>query len=469
MKFSLEFISILVLTVDAVFALQDRSQEYWDWASIDTSVVFPQDFVWGSAVAEYQVSGADVCKDSNWAFWEQKSAIEASGNACEFWHRCFDDVALIKDLGLDSFRFSVDWSLVEPRQGEFDEDVLAHYELLCQKLLENGIKPVVTLHHFAHPQWFEELGAFEKEENIRYFVDFSQKAFERLHKYVFLWGTINEPSIYIFGGYIRKVFPPGVLNLHKAGVVLGNLLKSHVGIYKRIKSLPGGQEAKVGIVHQMLPFKACHEGGIRKPIESFVAKILNHMLNDSIMNFFKTGNYVFRVPNAPYLAVLPWVTASVTFTDADAPGSLDYLGINNYSHVRISISSENGFSEGYRPEDIKTDMPYPFYAEGLYHAIAQASEFGVPMYITENGIADAKDDKRALWIEQYLYAVNKAIEDGYDVRGFYYWSLLDNYEWDMGYPLKFGLYEVDRATQKRTLRDGARAFERLVKASKASV
>ncbi len=461
-----KFLSLsALLFVGIVFAQtkHERSAEFWNWEEISTEVVFPENFVWGSAVAEYQVSGAEHCKDGQWVAWEIKSNIERSGKACDFWNRCFDDIQLIKDLGLTSFRFSVDWSIVEPEQGVFNKEALDHYELFCQKLLENGIQPVVTLHHFVHPQWFEDLGAFEKEENIEYFVRFSAKAFERLQPYVKFWCTINEPSVYIFGGYIRSVFPPGVLDLHKAGVVLGNLLKSHVAIYDRIKGMQGGQEAQIGIVHQMLPFKPFHKGGVRGPIESFVSGILNHMLNDSIMNFFKTGKYVFCVPHYDALAVLPRVTAAVRFDVENPVRTLDFFGINNYSHVQISINSEKGFSEGYRPEDIKTDMPYPFYAEGLYHAIAKASELGVPMYITENGIADAQDDKRALWIERYLYALNKAIEDGYDVRGFFYWSLLDNYEWDMGYPLKFGLYEVNLETQERTLRDGARTYERIVK------
>lgn len=462
-KLVFSFLACLQLGLFADQTQVDRAAEYWDWATIDTTVTFPENFIWGSAVAEYQVSGADLCKDSNWAFFEQRSNIEPSGNACDFWNRCFDDIELIKDLGLKSFRFSLDWSMIEPRQGEINEDALAHYEQFCQKLLENNIQPMVTLHHFVHPQWFEELGAFEKEENIKHFVQFAETCFKRFQPYVKFWGTINEPSVYIFGGYIRSVFPPGVLNLQKAGEVLGNLLKSHVEIYKKIKSMPGGQDAQIGIVHAYLPFKPFHKGGVRGPVENFVADILNHMLNDSVMNFFKTGKYTFCVPQTALLSILPRITAHVQFDMPEAPQALDFFGLNFYSHVQLSINSEKGVSEGYRSEDIKTDMPYPFYPEGMYHAIMKVCQYNVPIYITENGIADAKDDRRALWIERYLYAVGKAIEDGADVRGFYYWSLLDNYEWDMGYPLKFGLYHVDRETQKRTLRDGSRTYQAIVK------
>lgn len=446
------FLSITTLIAQTQ---HDRSAEYWDWNSISTECNFPENFAFGSAVAEYQVSGAVHCKDSNWAHWEKAAKLEPSHNACDFWNTCFDDIQLIKDLGLNSFRFSVDWSMIEPKQGEFNQDALDHYELYCKKLLENGIQPVATLHHFVHPQWFEELGGFEKEENIAHFVKFSEVVFARLHPHVSLWCTINEPSIYIFGGYLRAGFPPGRIYPQKAAVVLGNLLKSHVAIYHALKRLPGGAEAKVGIVHQMMPFKTLHTGGVRGAIERYLAGLCNHMLNDSVLNFFLTGDYRFSVGCG--------LVANVEFSQPEAVGSLDFFGINYYSHILISLSLKRGISEGYREDDIRTDMPYALYPEGLYHEIVKASKLNVPIYITENGIADVQDDKRALWIERHLYAVNKAIEDGYDVRGYFYWSLLDNYEWDLGYPPKFGLYHVDKETQKRTLRDGARTFQNIVK------
>ena len=432
----------------------------WDWDLIDTNnVYFPKNFDWGTATAEYQISGATRCSPSNWSAFEAPAKIECSGNACDGWNRAFDDIKLLQQLGVNSYRFSVDWTALEPEEGVFDAAALQHYVDLCDALLKAGIKPMVTLHHFVHPLWFEQLGGFEKPDNIRYFVRFCEHVFKALGRKVPMWCTINEPGVLIFQGYIRNCYPVptrGGNGMQRAAVVLKHLLQAHVAVYQALKKLPGGKEAQIGLAHSYLAFEHFHSWWSpgKSLLERTISNTLNSFLNDSILEFFIRGHYKFKVCGV----------ADEEYYDARALRSLDFIGLNYYAHVflRFYHRVTDTVHPGFRLGDYRTDMPYGFYPEGIWRAIKHVAELKVPIYITENGIADAKDDRRALWIKRYLYAVSKAIEDGYDVRGYYYWSLMDNYEWDMGYSQKFGLYEVNLETKERTLRKGAQPYVDLI-------
>lgn len=419
----------------------------WDWSTINpTQVHFSSDFLWGAAVSEYQVSGAHHCDHSNWALWESKAAHQ-SGKACDHWATMDETIEALKKIGVKAFRFSVEWSMLEPHEGDWRDDVLQKYYDFLQKLNNAGIKAFVTLHHFTHPEWFERKKAFEKAENNRYFVNFAKKVIKKLHPLVHKWCTINEPGIYVFQGYVRGVFPPGKTNLFLAGTVLENLLKAHVQLYLEIKKLEIGKHVELGIVHNILQFDAYHDNIIEKAL----CDRLNAIINDAVIGFFEKGVFEWRA--------LPGMGYKKHSYPA-AQHTLDFIGLNYYAHVLINWKHPS--RESYRKDDIKTDMPYALYAEGLYRAIQTISVLKVPIYITENGIADAQDDRRELWIQRYTYALHKAIQDGYDVRGFFYWSLMDNFEWDEGYRMRFGLYEVDFQTGKKTLRQGSHYFVNLV-------
>ncbi|MGC2310515.1 MAG: family 1 glycosylhydrolase [Candidatus Babeliaceae bacterium] len=436
----------------------------WDWQRINTSkITFPSSFSWGVALCEYQNSGADRCPNTNWAQWEYShdskgnpriAGDQKSQGACNFYDKWRDDIQLLKELKVDSLRLSVEWSLIEPQCGAFDEKVIEHYRQICQTLLKEGITPLITLHHFTDPLWFTHIGAFEVEENSFYFVRFCKRIFTELADLVPLWVTFNEPGVYVFQGYLRGVFPPGeVFNINLAAQVLKNMLKAHVKAYKALKVLPEGKKVQIGIVHQLVQFEPYNE---KNPLEKIVSGYMNSFMHQVIFDFLKTGEYRFVKPFQHYEKI------------EEAPYCYDFIGLNYYSHMLVTsqwpeiIKHESGYREG----DIPTDMPYGIYAEGLYRAIKSVSELEVPIYITECGISDKKDDRRELFLKRYLYALSCAIEDGYDVRGFYYWSLMDNFEWDMGYDQKFGLYEIDFETQKRTLRNGSRYYIDVIEKSK---
>ena len=414
--------------------------------------------MWGTATAAHQVEGNNT--NNNWYSWEHqkdsngKSRIhnnDKSGIAANHWNLYRDDIRLMNDLGVGYYRFSVEWSKIEPENGIINEKALEHYRDVCIALIDSGLTPVITLHHFSHPIWFEELGAFEKEENIEYYIRFSELVFNKLSDIVPIWCTINEPAVYVTQGYFNGVFPPGKKDPLLAGYVMRNLLNAHVQVYQHLKTLPNGANVQIGLVKnitQLDPLRRWHI------LDWYFSGILNDVFTNSTLNLFSKGEFDFYLP----------AMANVSYKNYDAINSLDFIGLNYYSrwHVKGQLNLAEPFTFELRPQDIQTDMPYAIYPEGFYKAVKTIAKLNVPIIITENGIADDKDDRRSLFIKRYLYALFKTIEEGYDIRGYFYWSLMDNFEWAEGYMMKFGLYDVDFNTQDRTLRSGSQSFVDIV-------
>ena len=418
----------------------------WDWATIDTSSLkFPKGFLWGVATSEYQNSGAKNCPNNDWAQDDKKFK---SGAACDSFNRVDEDIALAQKLGVNSYRLSIEWSLIEPEEGKFDEAVLEHYKVFCDKLIAAGMKVMITFHHFTNPVWFAKKGQFEKKENVHYFVRYCVKVFEALKDKVDLWSTINEPGVYAFQGYVFGDWPPyNHFNFTQAGRVLRNMMRAHVQVYTAIKKI--SPQAQIGIVHDIVQFEPYHN---TKP-ERNLAYYFNHIFHQAITDFFKTGDFIYEAP-----------TTRVEYHNPLGAQSLDFIGLNYYSHSLLIAPNP---IKPYRSDEIPTDMPYSIYPEGLYQAIKEVAQLKVPIYITENGISDGKDDRRELFIKRYIYALSQAIHEGCDVRGYFYWSLLDNFEWHMGYKQKFGLYEVNMKTFERKLRKGSEYYAQVIQAHKS--
>jgi beta-glucosidase len=438
--------------------------------------VFPAGFHKGAGISVYQNGGH--CKGaSNWSEFEKKfvycnaktfasSAIknyETVGESAQFWKRAIDDIALIAELGCNSFRFSLEWADIETQEGFFDEDVLQFYDRYIDALLTHHITPMITLYHFVHPKWFADKGGFEKEENIEYFIRFCAHMFERFAQRVHFWGTINEPTVVAGCGYVLGIHPPGhCLRFNTAAIVLKNLLQAHVNVYKALKQLPHGDQAHVGIIHQMLqaesfnPSQVYHTslGYLRYLTGLPMSKFLNTVFAHEVTKqFLKTGEFNYYIPGL----------AHVTHYNPDAPHSYDFIGLNFYSKVVF------GPHPTCYKDQLMTDMDYPMNPESIYDAIVDISQLGKPIYVTENGVADAKDHIRGDFIRNYVGAVHQAVNDGYDVRGYYYWTLMDNFEWNDGYCMKFGLYHVDFTTQKRTLRAGGGVYKDSVQVANRAI
>ena len=434
----------------------------WDWSNVDySSMKFPKTFFWGTATASHQVEG--YCDNNNWYKWENNfdennnpriKDNQVAGIACDHWNKYKEDIKLIKDLGVTHYRLSLEWSKIEPENGVYNQDALDHYKNVLLALKDNNITPFITLHHFTNPIWFDRLGGFEKEDNIGYFIEFSKKVFNEYSNIVSNWCTINEPEVYSVMGYFAGVFPPGKKNVQLTARVHKNLLIAHTRVYYELKNMKNGDNARIGIVKNVMQFDPSRRWHL---LDWIACRITDVVYNKMSLSFLQTGKIKI---NIPFLLKL-------SYYDKKAIKATDFFGLNYYSHVNLKFQLHNHefFTNTYPKNDTMTDMPYTIYPEGIYRAIDRVSQIGKPIIITENGIADSKDDRRGLFIKRYLYAVNKAILKGKDVRGYFYWSLMDNFEWAEGYDMKFGLYEVDFNTQKRTLRTGSKEFVKIVNES----
>ncbi|MBK0368345.1 glycoside hydrolase family 1 protein [Flavobacterium agrisoli] len=458
----------LLVACTAIFLLYFFSIAYfnykhpifkWNWETIPTSEMhFPKTFLWGTATAAHQVEGGHT--NSNWSWWENQKKKsgqptianqEKAGIATNHWQLYPKDITLMQELGVNSYRFSLSWSKINPKEGHFDQASIEHYSNVIDSLLAKNIVPNITLHHFEEPLWFMQKGGFEKMENLRYFELFVKKMIQSYGNRVQLWTTFNEINVYTSLAYMSDIFPPGKDNTLLAGQVLRNILIAHTRVYQMIKKLPEGKNAKIGIVKDIFFFEPKNRWNV---LDWLGAEIADSNFNSSSLAFFETGKYQFYVP----------FEANLQYEDKNAPNTLDFIGLNYYSHYATEFKlfeHEKMFSAV--KDETMTDMDYTVYPEGIYRAIKRISKLQKPILITETGIADNKDDRRPQFIERELFAVSKAIQDGYDVRGYYYWSLIDNFEWSLGYSKKFGLYSVDQKTQIRTLKNGGKTYQKIVK------
>lgn len=472
-------------------------------------VVYPAGFLKGVSLSFYQNGGHNYWKslgcrpESNWTWFENefksRFVVErerAGGSSLRFcksspidrgekvgissdgWAQMFDDIALIKKLNCNALCFDTPWTDLNPEKDVWNEEAFQFFDRYIDTLLENHIEPILTLYHWVHPHWFHELGAWEKEENISYFVRYAQEVFKRFGHKVKYWCTVNEPTVVSACGYILGTHAPGKKdyasllrpfvkegllspvphNYDLAATVLGNLFKAHIESYEKIKSMPHGDKAKVSLIHQMASFsphiKEGSSGLVLNPVSTRLAAHFNKLFAHQVfMDFFKTGCFKYEIPGGK----------SITFVDARAPKSLDFIGLDFYADTLFGPNPE-----GESGEQMTDMICWAVRPQSIYAAIKETSSLNVPIIITENGICDALDDRREQWIVGYNNAVAQAIADGYDVRGYCYWSLLDNFEWNMGHTKKFGLYAVDTlsdnpACKTRTLRKGAQVYRDYVK------
>lgn len=408
---------------------------------------FSKDFQWGCAIAEFQNSGALTLPNSNWAAFEHKKntsrkskelAIHASGKAVDHWNKYKEDIALMKQLGMNSFRFSIDWSAIQPNGPDsFNEEALKHYRELCRALVDAKITPMATLHHFVHPQWFDNLGGFEKEENIKYFVNFSKKVFREYARYIPLWCTINEPAVYAFTGHFFGLHAPGkIAEFTLTAEILKNLLKAHVEVYKTLKEVKNTScnKAQIGLVHNPLKFTTYRS--YLNPTMIAMAKLFTYYYNDLVMNFLKTGIFDHNLANG---------FSRVHYVDADIDKHNDFIGLNYYARCVLGPAGTTCF-----PGQVMGDMDLPMDPEGFEQALEEMAALGKPVYVTEVGFCDndgKHDTRRQNTLKKYCSIMHTKAEK-LNIRGAYFWTLVDNFEWHQGWKAQFGLFDKDRQPKK---------------------
>lgn len=365
---------------------------------------FPEDFTWGTATAAHQIEGGNVNNDW-WAFEHAAGTAcsEPSGDACDSWERWEEDADLVAGLGLDNYRFSVEWSRIEPAEGEISLAALAHYRRLCEGLRARNVDPVVTFHHFTTPRWLTDLGGWETGVAVEHFARFCRVVAEALGDVMSRACTINEPNIVATMGWHAGMFPPGKTDVGLSRRVAAHFVNAHRVAVETIRTAAPG--VPVGMTLSMTDYQPL-PGGEEK-LES-----IRHHAEDVFL---------------------------------DATKGDDFLGVQTYTRQLIGPKGWAGYESGVPI----LDMGYEFYPAALGNCLHRAWDYtvgSVPLLVTENGIGTTDDAQRIDYVRQALFSVLDAIDDGVDVRGYTYWSLLDNFEWALGYRPRFGIVSVDRAT-----------------------
>ncbi len=372
---------------------------------------FPRDFLWGTSTSAYQIEGGIR---NNWTpFFD-------AGKATDHYHRFREDLDIIKKLGHNAHRFSLEWSRFESKKGEWDVEAIEHYHAVLDALRERGIEPIVTLWHWCIPPWLEKEGGWLNPKTVEHFARFAEFAAHEFGPKAKFWITLNEPEIYASHAYWQGSWPPmrkGVFNYFRA---LSHLIKAHRAAYRAIKIVQSS--AQIGIAKNNIYFEGTGVDGL-------LAAAARWWWNQWFLN---------------------------KISDAQ-----DFIGLNYYFHNRI-----RGLRFGQNENRETTDMGWEIYPEGLYHCLLELKYYGKPVYITENGLADARDTKRAKFIEDHLEWVAKAISKGIDVRGYLHWSLIDNFEWAHGFSPRFGLVEVDYTTMARKIRPSALKYKEMIDQSR---
>lgn len=370
-------------------------------------------FLWGSATSAYQIEGDN--RNCDWWEWDGGR----SGRASRFWEKWEEDIELLKELGHNAFRYSIEWSRIFPKENEINFEALKKYRRITDRLKESGIEPVITLHHFTNPVWFSRKGGWLRRENIDYFLRFVETIAEHFQDVKFFI-TINEPNVYAFRGYMEGYWPPGEKSIFKALKVMNNMIHAHKRGYEILKS---HGNPMVSIAQNIMVLEPAWKWS---PIHWILSAFSDYMFN---------WYFPDRVRN-----------------------HLDFLGINYYTRGFV----RNLGDVVYRGSE-KNCMGWEVYPRGLGKAMERAyRRYKKPIMITENGICTDNDFQRIKFLKEHVSEVMRLREKGIPIIGYLYWSLLDNYEWAEGFEPRFGLVEVDYRTGERIIRKSALFYREII-------
>jgi beta-glucosidase len=409
---------------------------------------WPPGFLWGTATAAHQVEGGN---HNDWSRFEEEPGRIAhgdrSGLAVDHWNRMAEDVALMKDLRANAYRFSLEWSRLEPVEGQWDEGAFARYAELLRLLKEAHITPMVTLLHFTLPPWLADRGGVRAPDFPLRFALFAGEAARRFPE-VELWCVINEPNVQMYLGYVEGIWPPGHKSPAEAAEAFAGLLRAHAQAARAIrKNHPGAQ---IGVAQNLIAFEPASPLSIPDWLAARgAARAFDWAFYDSI----QAGRIRLSAPGFPSLdEALP-----------DLLGSVDYFGANYYRRDLIRFApGVPGLLQILSGPGPKNDLGWEIYPEGLLRLLRQAfARYHLPIFVTENGIADARGDARPAYLRSHAYALTRALAEGIPVRGYFHWTLMDNFEWAEGFAPRFGLYRVDPSTRNRIPTPGAGAFAEL--------
>ncbi|MCX8031449.1 MAG: glycoside hydrolase family 1 protein [Thermodesulfovibrionales bacterium] len=402
-------------------------------------------FLWGVATSAFQLEGSPY---ADWASWD--SILDLKPEVTNHFQLYKEDLNLLKELGVNSYRFSLEWSRIQPKQNYWDEKALDHYQEIIDILLANSIEPMVTIHHFTHPLWFIKKYPWHKDTSIDKFVEYTEKLTSKVRGIKY-WITFNEPYVLILGGYLEGCMPPAIKDLSLALKALKNILISHAKAYDIIHSkVPN---AMVSVAHNMAALAPWKQWN---PFDRLLAKIAKYFYNHSLLDAFLTGKLTVKIPFKKAQEI-----------EVPIKDKIDFFGVNYYTRIHIRFNPFRKLGVELRHRDIDghglTDMGWEIHPQGLERVIRYASKLKKPLIITENGIATHDNQKKIKFMKHHIDVLERCIKKGYDVRGYFYWSLIDNYEWLQGLDARFGLYRVDFDTLKRKPTSAASYYSYIIK------
>ncbi|MCM8823548.1 MAG: family 1 glycosylhydrolase [Candidatus Omnitrophica bacterium] len=392
-------------------------------------VNFPPDFLWGSSISSYQLEGNNF--KSDWYFYEKEKHLEEAGQAVDYYNRFREDSSLAKELGHNALRLSLEWARIYPTKHDIDEESLKHYKNLLIDLNDKGLKPLVTLNHFTLPFWFVKEGGWVKPDSVDYFMKYVVKVVKDLKSYAHIWFTFNEPLVYIYNGFLIGRWPPGYKSLSLGLKALKNILKVHSLAYREIKRIYGEDLCLVSLTKHMRIFSPCYYFNFGQ--NNFLAFLIDRVFNFSLMDFFCNHKL------------------------------LDFIGLNYYCKEYVSVGNFLFGKECKLPhhEGWKNTLGWFIFPEGLYEILIKLKRYKLPIIITENGTSELNNADYARFLYAHIRSLAKALNEGVNVKGYFWWSLLDNFEWDEGYKHKFGLIEVERRTFVRYIRPFAFIYKKI--------
>ena len=416
----------------------------------DVAFQFPDGFLWGAATAAHQVEGDN--RNNDWWAWEQQPGHvkdgSTSGRACEHYERFAADFAQLRGMAHNAHRLSLEWSRIEPEPGLVDRAAVAHYREVLETLRALGMEPMVTLHHFTNPRWLADAGGWESDATPEAFRRFARLCVDEYGDIVRLWVTINEPNVYAYQSFMLGEWPPQKKSAAAGATVLRNMLRGHAAAYREIKG--ARPEAQVGVAQHLRVFAPYRRWN---PLDIAVASLPGAAFNHWFLVACRSGFAGFPLGR--------WERVP------EAAGTLDYIGVNYYARDRLAFDIRRPsslFSRNHAlPGAVLSDFQMEIYPEGLHELMVDAwRRYRLPLYVTENGVADAGDHLRPGVLVGHLAQVARALRDGVDVRSYMHWSSMDNFEWAEGYRMHFGLMEVDFATQARRPRPSAALYQAII-------
>ena len=440
--------------------------------------LFPEDFLWGTATSAYQIEGSPTADGAGKSIWHRFSHtpgntyLDQTGDvACDHYRRYKDDVALMHELGTNAYRFSIAWGRIFPEgTGRVNKKGIDFYSRLVDELLKRGIKPNCTLFHWDLPEALDDRGGWLNRDIAEWFGDYAGTMFDALGDRVEMWSTLNEPWVVTDGGYLTGVLAPGHANLFEAPVATHNLMRAHGMGVERFRSSNAAKKGKIGIAINLAPKYPASQS----PEDIDAARREDVYMNRQYLDPIFLGHYPKEMTEIFGEAWPEWSADDMRLIRQP----IDFLGINYYTrnvtrYYRDVLPLRS--RDIPRPQHITTETGWEVFPEALTQILVWVTErYGkTPIYITENGAAfydpptpidgRIEDPLRVEYYRQHLRAAHDALRKGVNLKGYFAWSLLDNYEWALGYSKRFGIVHVDYATQQRTIKSSGRYYSEVIR------